>query len=63
MVTAQKLLEKEEDLVRNPFRLVERHFPSYVPATEKKSNATRRCVVCKKHGTGKKAGMNIYAVT
>ena len=34
----------------NPFRLVERHFPSYVPATEKKPNATCRCVVCKKHG-------------
>ena len=25
----------------NPFRLVERHFPVYVPATEKKSNVTR----------------------
>ena len=36
---------------KNPFRLVERHFPSYVPATENKANATRRCVVCKKHGT------------
>ena len=37
----------------NCFRLVERHFPSYVPATEKKANSTRRCVVCKKHGTGR----------
>ena len=27
-------------------RLVGRHFPEYVPATEKKANATRRCVVC-----------------
>ena len=35
----------------NRFRLVERHFSSYVPATEKKLNATRRCVVCKDHGT------------
>ena len=34
----------------NPFRLVERHFPSYVPATEKKANATLRWVECKKHG-------------
>ena len=39
----------------NPFRLVEWHFPSYVPATEKKSNATRRCVVCKRHGTRKES--------
>lgn len=37
----------------NPFRLVERHFPSYVPANEKKANAIRRCVVCKKHGAGR----------
>ena len=29
----------------NPFRLVERNFPSYVPVTEKKANATHRCVV------------------
>ena len=34
----------------NPFRFVERYFPSYVLATEKKANATSRCVVCKKHG-------------
>ena len=36
--------------VENPFRLVERHFPSYVPATKKKANATRRCAVCKRYG-------------
>ena len=39
----------------DPFRLVERHFPSYVPATEKKRNATRRCAVCKKHGNRKES--------
>ncbi|KAG8233628.1 hypothetical protein J437_LFUL001039 [Ladona fulva] len=27
----------------NPLRIVERHFPEYVPATAKKTNATRRC--------------------
>lgn len=31
-----------------PLRLTERHFPSFVPATEKKKNATRKCVVCSK---------------
>ena len=49
MVTAQKLLEKEEDLVRNPFRLVELHFPSYVPATEKKSQMLHVDVLCVKN--------------
>ena len=39
----------------NLFGLVEQHFPSYVPATEKNSNATRRCVVRKKHGTRKES--------
>ena len=39
----------------NPFHLVERNFPCYVPATEKKSNATRRCVVGKKHRTRKES--------
>ena len=34
----------------NLFRIVERHFPSYVPAVEKEANATRRCSACKKHG-------------
>lgn len=37
-------------IAENLFTLVERHFPSYVPATEKKANTIRRCVVCKKHG-------------
>lgn len=31
-----------------PSRLTERHFPGYVPATQKKTNATRICVVCSK---------------
>ena len=38
-----------------PFLLVERHFPSYVPATEKKQNASRRCVVCWKRETRKES--------
>ena len=33
----------------NPLQLTERHFPEYIPPTEKKENATRRCVVCSKH--------------
>ena len=45
----------------NPFRLVERHFPSYVLGTEKKANATRRCVACKKHGA-QRALMNVSIV-
>lgn len=30
-------------------RLTERHFPSYVPPTERKQKPTKRCVVCAKH--------------
>lgn len=33
----------------NELRLSERHFPSSVPATEKKMKPTKRCVVCSKH--------------
>lgn len=39
----------------NPFRLVERHFPSYVPATNSKANASRRCIVCKKRSVRKES--------
>ena len=42
-------------LRENPFRLVERHFASYVPAIEKKQNASRCCVVCRKRGTRKES--------
>ena len=45
----------------NPFHLVEQHFPSYVPATEKKSNANDVLHV-KNMGPKKKVGMNGYAV-
>ncbi|KAL1457233.1 hypothetical protein MTO96_027711 [Rhipicephalus appendiculatus] len=36
-------------------RFDEHHFPSYIPATEKKQEPTRRCVVCylKRDGNGK----------
>ena len=37
----------------NPFRLMERHFPSNVPTTSSKELAQRRCEVCKKNGTRK----------
>ena len=37
----------------NPFRVVERHFPSYILPAEKKINATKRCVVCRKRGVRK----------
>ncbi|XP_075559087.1 uncharacterized protein LOC142590629 isoform X1 [Dermacentor variabilis] len=30
----------------NVKRLTERHFPSYIPRTEKKQHPTRRCFVC-----------------
>lgn len=30
----------------DPLRLRERHFPEYIPGTEKKKNASKRCVVC-----------------
>lgn len=30
----------------HPLRLTERHFPEYIPATEKKTNPTRQCAVC-----------------
>lgn len=29
-----------------PLRLTERHFPEYIPPTEKKQNASRLCAVC-----------------
>lgn len=37
-------------------RLTERHFPDYLPPTEKKESPTRRCVVCtrKKSSQGNK---------
>ena len=37
----------------NPFQLVEQHFPSYVPPTEKKINATKQCAVFRKRGVRK----------
>ena len=42
--------------VPHPLRLTERHFPEYVPPTEKKANPTRQCVVCskKRDANGKK---------
>lgn len=30
----------------NPLRLTERHFPEYIPPTEKKMNPTRQCAMC-----------------
>ena len=44
--TARKGRKSHEN---SPLRLTERHFPEYIPPTEKKENATRRCVVCSKH--------------
>ena len=40
----------------NPLRLTDRHFPDFVPSTENKENAARRCAVCcsKKDDRGKK---------
>ena len=48
----EKYVEDTENYLRggrpstadNPFRLVERHFPSYIPITGKKVNATKQTV-------------------
>ncbi|UYV60146.1 hypothetical protein LAZ67_1000131 [Cordylochernes scorpioides] len=40
-----------------PLRLIERHFPSLVPPTEKKKNPTRYCCVC---GANKKRKESRY---
>ncbi|XP_023230290.1 piggyBac transposable element-derived protein 4-like [Centruroides sculpturatus] len=39
-----------------PLRLVERHFPAFIPPTEKKANPTRCCAVCcnRRDDSGKK---------
>ena len=39
----------------NPFRLVEQHFLSYIPPTEKKVNVTKWCVVCRKPSVQKES--------
>ena len=39
----------------NPFQLVDQHFSSYIPPTEKKVNATKWCVVCRKCGVQKES--------
>lgn len=51
----------------NPLWIVERNFPDYAPSTDKKSNATRVCIICvkKRYGKGEKYGKsalpsNIY---
>lgn len=38
-----------------PLRLLQRHFPDYVPATEKKQFPTKRCAVCSKHNQHKES--------
>ena len=47
----------------NPFRLVERHFPSYVSATEKSQMLHVDVLYVKIMGPKKKVGMNVYAMT
>lgn len=39
-----------------PLRLIGRHFPQFIPASEKKQNPTRMCVICchKTNEKGKK---------
>ncbi|KAF2893788.1 hypothetical protein ILUMI_12384 [Ignelater luminosus] len=39
-----------------PLRLTGRHFPKYIPGTEKKNNPTRQCAICARvrDGRGKK---------
>ena len=48
----------------NPFRSVEQHFSSYVPATEKKIQMLHIDVLCAENmGPEKKVDMNVYVVT
>lgn len=44
----EEVTRKYGRTAENPLRVVERHFPNYVPVTGKKSNPTRKCVVCSK---------------
>lgn len=37
----------------NPHRLTEYHFLAYLPATAKKANPTRQCVVCSRERNAK----------
>lgn len=43
-------------VVPTPLRLSARHFPAFIPPTEKKENPTRQCYICskKKDANGKK---------
>ncbi|KAF2888882.1 hypothetical protein ILUMI_17291 [Ignelater luminosus] len=43
-------------VIPTPPRLTGRHFPEYIPGTEKKNNPTRRCAMCARvrDGRGKK---------
>lgn len=44
----QPRVRRKTTSVESPLRLTERHFPRKVPASEKKKNAARKCVVCSK---------------
>ncbi|GFW86430.1 piggyBac transposable element-derived protein 4 [Trichonephila clavipes] len=44
--THRHLKLKSAETVSNTLRLSARHFLDYIPATEKKKEPTRRCVVC-----------------
>ncbi|KAF2879502.1 hypothetical protein ILUMI_26671 [Ignelater luminosus] len=43
-------------VIPTPMRLTGRHFPEYIPGTEKKNNPTRQCAMCSRvrDGRGKK---------
>lgn len=44
--THRHLKSKPAETVSNTLRLSARHFPDYIPPTEKKKEPTRRCVIC-----------------
>ena len=42
-------MRRSTRLVAKPSRLIERHFPEYCPATEKKERPLRKCAQCRKN--------------
>ena len=50
-------------LCENPFRLVERHFPSYVPATKKNKMRLDAVLYVGKEEHVKNPGTNVFDVT
>lgn len=59
-IIVEKYAEKKETPERRskrpkPSRLLERHFPDFLPPTENKEKPTRRCVICYEKGIRKES--------